>query len=109
MHAYEVGLEVFLLPPESGSIPPCGVCGGALEVTRDQRGPTGFAAALAARHGDDEVRARVATRHDLARCPAAGESWHRHARALALEARRTASPSVRALIEADLAEALADR
>lgn len=105
----EAGLDVFFLPEGETRIPACPVCGGALEVTRDVVGPTSFGAAMAARHGGPEARARALVAHDVARCPAATESWHVAAARLVKEARRTASPSVRSLIEADIAALIASR
>ncbi len=103
----ETGLDVFFLSPGAERIPACGVCGGVLDVVRGQLGPTSFAAAMAERHGSAEVRARVVVEHDVATCPAASQPWHLKARELVGEANRTASPSVRALIEADLAVVIA--
>lgn len=105
----KAGIDVLFLPPGEERIPACPVCGGALEVTRGVVGPTSFGAAMAARHGGPEVRARVLVAHDVARCPTAAQPWHVDAARLVTEARRTASPSVRALIEADLAALIAGR
>ena len=107
--SYETGLDSFFLTPGAEDVPPCGVCGGALQVTRGLVGPTSWAAAIAAKQGSDEVKARVKIPHDQALCPDAGEGWHVHARRLVREAADTASPSVRALILGDLAAVLATR
>ena len=70
----------------------CALCGTPCIIRRDRVGPTSFATAMARRH----------TRHDSIVCPHYDASWHRQAQALRDEASRTASPSLRALLLADL-------
>ena len=80
----------------------CPVCDSICTVERDKVRPriSGWASAMAW-HGIPE-------HYDLFHCPNNGEGWHCRAMEYQEELKRTKSPSVRALIERDIEEALSE-
>lgn len=76
----------------------CGVCGTKCTVERNVNGPTSWAGAMA---GHKRL-------HDVFRCPHHNSEWHRLAYRLAKEYVNTVSKRLRALIEADLDELVAE-
>jgi len=72
--------------PEPGTVPEgvivhCGVCGDAMECTRDISGPTSFVMAMAKSKRD----------HDSFFCPNRDRSWHQQVVALRDQATKTPS------------------
>lgn len=76
----------------------CGVCGTECVIQRNVNGPTSWAGAMA---GHKRL-------HDVFQCPHYGSEWHNLSLRLIHEMRDTASERLRALIEADLDELVAE-
>ena len=74
----------------------CTVCGTPCTVSRNEKGPTGFAEAMSG-HGH---------LHDTWRCPNANLEWHDKAVALIQQMRDSASEKIKALIQSELDELL---
>jgi hypothetical protein len=84
--------------PGTGEVRLCGVCGTKCVVERNVNGPTSWAGAMA---GHKRL-------HDVFKCPHYDFEWHKTAYRLAKEMVATASKRLRALIEADLDELVAE-
>lgn len=84
-------------PGEVDSID-CGVCGSACDVKRGEIGPTGFAGSMLGSK----------TQHDLFTCPHNDEQWHWETLAMVLELKNTCSPSLRAIVQQDIDDAVFD-
>lgn len=76
----------------------CGVCGTECVVEKNVNGPTSWAGAMV---GHKRL-------HDVFRCPHYGSEWHNLAHRLAKEMVATVSNRLRALIEMDLDELVAE-
>ena len=76
----------------------CNVCGTVCDVRRGVEGATGFASAMAGKK----------TKHDYFSCPHNDEQWHWEALAMAQELGDTVSPSLRAIIQQDIDDAVCD-
>ena len=74
----------------------CEVCGSICDVKRSEVGPTGFASAMAKKN----------TEHDYFSCPHNDEKWHWEALAMCQELRDTYSPSLKKIIQDDIADSL---
>jgi hypothetical protein len=78
----------------------CRVCGATCDVQRHIRGPRSSIEAMSLQFGRKEPDDFPP--YDRFTCPNGGEPWHDRARRLAEERDNTVSPSLRALIAADL-------
>lgn len=76
----------------------CEVCGSICDVKRGEVGPTSWAGAMAGSK----------TPHDLFTCPYNDEQWHWEALAMMQELNDTSSPSLRAIIEQDIEDAVCE-
>ncbi|HHY88897.1 MAG TPA: hypothetical protein GYA06_08265 [Chloroflexi bacterium] len=94
----ELGYDKFFAEPDTVDSINCRVCGTRCDVERSVIGPTSLAEAYA-------MRGRW---HDSFCCPYTDEPWHDQALRLKREYERTASKRLRALIQMDLDELLAE-
>lgn len=85
---------------ESGAVDEmnCGVCGSVCDVKRGEIGPTSWTGAMA---GSKKL-------HDLFTCPHNDEQWHWETLAMIQELYDTSSPSLRAIIQQDIDDAVYD-
>jgi len=93
--------------PDAGSVDEpvqCGVCGEAMLVVRNSRGPRGFVEAMGRRNKKNQ-----GSPHDIYSCPSRHESWHRQVRALRLKAAQTVSGREEQLLLAEAEEVLKSR
>lgn len=95
---FHAGWDFVITKPGEMAEIPCRVCGKVMEARRGVIGPTGWAHAMAINAG-----AATDTPHDEFTCQHSGETWHRQALALKLEARKTSSGQVEQMLlgEAD--------
>ena len=91
------GYDAFFTQPFEQPGMKCRVCGSSCTVHRVSKEPTGFAEAMA---GASKV-------HDSYVCPNTDEPWHRDAIELKIAIENMPSPRVRALMQQDLDDILA--
>ncbi len=94
--SYHVGWDTIMPDPGEVESWDCRICGDACDVRRG----------VVARTSSISPRERA---HDSFTCPNAGELWHDQALKIRQAIEGMPSPSVRALMEADVAKLLGER
>jgi hypothetical protein len=93
------GLDSFFFPPGERTAVDCQVCGSRCDVTRNVKGPTGFAEAMG---GGKHL-------HDAFCCPHRDEEWHQKALKLKEAINAMPSPSLVKIMEKDLEKMVRER
>jgi hypothetical protein len=86
------GLDFVSFPPNTVPSMTCKVCGHKMNVERQSKGPSSFAAALSL----------TINNHDIFWCANHEMTWHTQARDLMLEMQRTSSNSIRKILKEEV-------